>query len=134
MEAEWDLLEKLLDEAHKRQFGQLKHQLEIEFKELREQQTKKSCEDSRTIQQDKNIKTKAEKDRRVKELQEKNLKIFVEERKRLALKHQRHHDQMSKIHVEQKEQLKKEAKRILEQEDQDHLEALLAIKSETVVW
>lgn len=29
MEADWELLEKLLDEAHKRQFSQLKHQLEM---------------------------------------------------------------------------------------------------------
>lgn len=36
--------------------------------------------------QDKTIKTKAERDRRIKELNEKNLKVFVEERKRLAMK------------------------------------------------
>lgn len=35
---------------------------------------------------DKSIKTKAEKDRRVKEMNEKNLKMFFEERKRLAIK------------------------------------------------
>lgn len=34
----------------------------------------------------KNVKTKAERERRVKELNEKNVKVFMEKRKRLASK------------------------------------------------
>lgn len=69
-------------------------------------------EDSKLIQCDKAIKTKAEKDRRIKEIQELNLKQFVEERKRLVIKHQRHEEQLRKGHAEQKEMLEKEATKV----------------------
>lgn len=61
---------------------------------------------------DKGIKTKAEKDRRVKELNEKNVKIFVEERKRLATKCRRHEEQLEKHHIEQMEALDKESYKV----------------------
>lgn len=68
-------------------------------------------DDSKTIQSDKSIKTKAEKDRRVKEIQDKNVKIFVEERKRLVGKQQRQEEQLKKCHSEQRELLEKDARK-----------------------
>jgi phosphatidylinositol phospholipase C, beta len=47
----------------------------LENKELKQAQTKKSMEDIKAVQQDKGIKTKAERDRRIKELNEKNVKV-----------------------------------------------------------
>jgi hypothetical protein len=47
----------------------------LENKELKQAQTKKSMEDTKAVQQDKGIKTKAERDRRIKELNEKNVKV-----------------------------------------------------------
>lgn len=69
----------------------------------------------------------------MKELQEKNLKSFLDERKRLAVKHERQEEHLKKIHIEQKEALEKEAKKALEAIDQMHQEAILASKPETVV-
>lgn len=86
LKEEFAMLRKLLADAQKTQMSALKTKLETENKELKQSQTKKSIEDSKLIQADKNIKTKAERDRRVKELNEKNVKVFVEERKRLAMK------------------------------------------------
>lgn len=83
---EWDLLRKLMVEAQKLQMVMLRSRLDTESKDLKLNQTKKSIEDARVIQQDKSIKTKAEKDRRVKELNEKNVKMFLEERRRQAAK------------------------------------------------
>ncbi|EPB68258.1 C2 domain protein [Ancylostoma ceylanicum] len=104
-----ETLRKLLLEAQKAQMQGLKLRLENETKELKQTQTKKSMEDAKILNlvsilsymlpvgfhmlsqyiflQDKGIKTKAERERRLKELHEKNLKMFVEERKRLAKKY-----------------------------------------------
>ena len=58
----------------------------VQAKELKSAQTRKSMEDTRVIHADKNIKTKAERDRRVKELKEKNVKLFAMERRNQANK------------------------------------------------
>ncbi|KAI1722922.1 phosphatidylinositol-specific phospholipase c, X domain-containing protein [Ditylenchus destructor] len=125
---------KLLLDAQKQQMCALKLRFEGENKELKQSQTKKSMEDIKIIQQqEKAIKTKAERDRRVKELNEKNVKMFVEERKRLACRCQRHEEQLEKRHAEQCEALDRETARALEQEEMNHREALLASRPESVV-
>jgi hypothetical protein len=63
----------LLVAVQKQQMAHLKVKFEAESKELKQNQTKKSMDDSRGIQQDKNIKTKNEQERRVRELKEKNV-------------------------------------------------------------
>ncbi|CAD6193233.1 unnamed protein product [Caenorhabditis auriculariae] len=130
---QFDLLRKLMSEAQKNQMQALKLRLEAEGKDLKQTQTKKSMEDAKVIQMDKGIKTKAERDRRVKELNEKNLKMFVEERKRLAIKAQKHEEQLAKRHLDQVEQLDREAGRALEQEESNFREDLLAAQPTSVV-
>jgi phosphatidylinositol phospholipase C beta len=130
---EFDLLRKLLLEAQKTQMCTLKMRFEAENKELKQQQTKKSMDDTKLIQQDKAIKTKAERDRRVKELNEKNVKMFVEERKRLATKCRRHEEQLEKRHAEQCEALDKDTARAIEMEEMNHRETLLASRPESIV-
>ncbi|CAJ0589563.1 unnamed protein product [Cylicocyclus nassatus] len=93
---ETEMLRKLLLEAQKVQMQGLKLRLETESKELKQTQTKKSMEDAKVLNLDKGIKTKAERERRLKELHEKNLKMFVEERKRLAKKGEKHEEQLAK--------------------------------------
>ncbi|KAK6756275.1 hypothetical protein RB195_014588 [Necator americanus] len=100
-----ETLRKLLLEAQKVQMQGLKLRLENETKELKQTQTKKSMEDAKILNLDKGIKTKAERERRLKELHEKNLKMFVEERKRLAKKGEKHEEQLAKRHQDQLEQL-----------------------------
>lgn len=122
-----------MSEAQKAQMVALKLRLEGETKDLKQTQTKKSMEDARAIQTDKGIKTKAERDRRVKELNEKNLKMFVEERKRLAMKAQKHEEQLENRHKQQMEVLNAELSRACEQEEANHREEVLASRPESLV-
>ncbi|KHJ94135.1 Phosphatidylinositol-specific phospholipase C, Y domain protein [Oesophagostomum dentatum] len=124
---------KLLLEAQKAQMQGLKLRLENETKELKQTQTKKSMEDAKVLNLDKGIKTKAERERRLKELHEKNLKMFVEERKRLAKKGEKHEEQLAKRHQDQLEQLEREAAKALEQEEANFREDQLSSKPASVV-
>ncbi|KAI6213623.1 Phosphoinositide phospholipase C [Aphelenchoides besseyi] len=130
---EYDVLKKLLADVQKQQMAALRIKFEVETKELKQNQTKKSMDDSRALQQDKNIKTKAERDRRIKELNEKNVKVFVEERKRLGMKRRRHEEKLEQKHTEQIEALEKEVTKILELEEMNHQESVLAARLEAVV-
>ncbi|VDK63722.1 unnamed protein product [Onchocerca ochengi] len=129
---EFECLGKLLQDAQKQQMNMLKLRLEAENKDLKLAQTKKNMDDARAIQQDKNIKTKAERDRRIKEMNEKNLKVFCEERKRLAIKAQKHEEQLMKRHEEQYEEFEKDAEKELELEEMSHRETQLASKPEFI--
>jgi len=71
------LTKKNFFRRQKQQQLALKSRFEMENRELKQAQTKKSMEDIRAVQQDKVIKTKAERDRRIKELNERNLKVFL---------------------------------------------------------
>jgi phosphatidylinositol phospholipase C beta len=64
-------------------------------------------EASKTVMGDKSIKNKAERDRRIRELNENNTKKFIEERKRQAMRHSRQVETLKKIHTEQTETLSK---------------------------
>nr|CAD2182458.1 unnamed protein product [Meloidogyne enterolobii] len=130
---EYELLRRILTERQKQQQLALKSRFEMENRELKQAQTKKSMEDIRAVQQDKVIKTKAERDRRIKELNERNLKLFMEERKRLATRCRRHEDQLEKKHSEQLESLEKESVRALELEEMSHRETLLASQPQCIV-
>ncbi|KTG32636.1 hypothetical protein cypCar_00046288, partial [Cyprinus carpio] len=58
------------------------HTKEWQSKEMKGNQAKTSMENSKAISQDKSIKNKAERERRVRELNSSNTKKFLEERKR----------------------------------------------------
>uniref|UniRef100_A0AC34GKS4 Uncharacterized protein n=1 Tax=Panagrolaimus sp. ES5 TaxID=591445 RepID=A0AC34GKS4_9BILA len=72
---EYDLLKKMLVDAQKQQMDSLKTKLEVETRDLKQAQTRKSMEDTRQIEQDRSFSaSRAEKERRVKETKERNLK------------------------------------------------------------
>uniref|UniRef100_A0AAZ3QED7 Phosphoinositide phospholipase C n=1 Tax=Oncorhynchus tshawytscha TaxID=74940 RepID=A0AAZ3QED7_ONCTS len=76
-------LKKLLSGVQEQQTLSLK--LIHERKEMRANQAKTSMENSKAISQDKTIKNKAERERRVRELNSSNTKKFLEERKRVGV-------------------------------------------------
>ncbi|KAI3413707.1 PLC-beta C terminal [Globodera pallida] len=127
------MLKDLLISRQQQQMATLRAKFTAESKELIQTQTKKNMLDKQAIQQDRNAKTNAEKDRRKKELNEKNLKQFMEERKRLGTKCGRHEEQLIKKHKEQSEQLEKEAAKALELEEMSHRESLLASQPQCIV-
>ncbi|XP_020570082.1 1-phosphatidylinositol 4,5-bisphosphate phosphodiesterase beta-4 isoform X3 [Oryzias latipes] len=102
-----EVLKKLLNNNQEQQTSQLKLIHERQSKEMRANQAKVSMENSKAINQDKTIKNKAERERRVRELNSSNTKKFLDERKRLAMKHQKEMEQLEKNQREQLEKLEK---------------------------
>ncbi|XP_056423821.1 1-phosphatidylinositol 4,5-bisphosphate phosphodiesterase beta-4 isoform X3 [Hyla sarda] len=108
-----DLLKKLLITVQEQQTQQLKLSHDRESKEMRANQAKISMENSKAISQDKSIKNKAERERRVRELNSSNTKKFLEERKRLAMKQSKEMDQLKKAQLEHLEHLEKQNEQLL---------------------
>ncbi|XP_054604406.2 1-phosphatidylinositol 4,5-bisphosphate phosphodiesterase beta-4 isoform X2 [Nothobranchius furzeri] len=106
-------LKKLLTTVQEQQTVQLKVIHERQSKEMRANQAKMSMENSKAISQDKTIKNKAERERRVRELNSSNTKKFLDERKRLAMKHQKEMEQLEKNQREQLEKLDKHNEQLL---------------------
>ncbi|XP_074642099.1 1-phosphatidylinositol 4,5-bisphosphate phosphodiesterase beta-4-like isoform X2 [Tubulanus polymorphus] len=102
-----DLLKQLMKDAQTNQLKELDLRQDKEMKDLKAQQAKQSIEASKTVMNDKSIKNKAERDRRIRELNENNTKKFIEERKRHIKKHARQEEQLNKVHAEQTETLHK---------------------------
>ncbi|XP_050994379.1 1-phosphatidylinositol 4,5-bisphosphate phosphodiesterase beta-4 isoform X5 [Labeo rohita] len=102
-----ELLRKLLASVQEQQTLQLKLIHERQSKEMKANQAKTSMENSKAISQDKSIKNKAERERRVRELNCSNTKKFLEERKRLAMKQAKELEQLQKSQREQLEKLEK---------------------------
>uniref|UniRef100_A0A674ACZ9 1-phosphatidylinositol 4,5-bisphosphate phosphodiesterase n=1 Tax=Salmo trutta TaxID=8032 RepID=A0A674ACZ9_SALTR len=78
-------LKKLLSGVQEQQTLSLKLIHERQSKDMRANQAKTSMENSKAISQDKTIKNKAERERRVRELNSSNTKKFLEERKRVGV-------------------------------------------------
>uniref|UniRef100_A0A8C1UIT1 1-phosphatidylinositol 4,5-bisphosphate phosphodiesterase n=1 Tax=Cyprinus carpio TaxID=7962 RepID=A0A8C1UIT1_CYPCA len=102
-----ELLRKLLASVQEQQTLQLKLIHERQSKEMKANQAKTSMENSKAISQDKSIKNKAERERRVRELNSSNTKKFLEERKRLAMKQAKELEQLQKSQREQLDKLEK---------------------------
>lgn len=73
-----------------------------EKKDLELSQVRQNIEDSKRLGSEKNIRTKADLDRRVRELKSNNTKKFVEERKRQIMKQDRERENLTKSHETQK--------------------------------
>ncbi|KAJ1156561.1 hypothetical protein NDU88_009279 [Pleurodeles waltl] len=108
-----ELLKKMLIGVHEQQTQQLKISQEREGKEMRANQAKISMENSKAISQDKSIKNKAERERRVRELNSTNTKKFLDERKRLAAKQAKEMEQLKKAQLEHLEILEKQNEQLL---------------------
>ncbi|XP_056308657.1 1-phosphatidylinositol 4,5-bisphosphate phosphodiesterase beta-4-like [Danio aesculapii] len=100
-------LHKLLMLEQEQQTHQLTLLHERQSKEMRTNQAKTSMESSKAISQDKSIKNKAERERRVRELNSTNTRKFLTERKRLAVKQTKECEQLQAAQREQLERLEK---------------------------
>ncbi|XP_061110511.1 1-phosphatidylinositol 4,5-bisphosphate phosphodiesterase beta-4 isoform X1 [Conger conger] len=101
------VLKALLTSHQEQQSQQLKLTHDRQSKEMRANQAKMSMENSKAISQDKTIRNKAERERRVREINSSNTKKFIEERKRLAMKQSKETEQLQKAQLEQLEKLEK---------------------------
>ncbi|XP_075719180.1 1-phosphatidylinositol 4,5-bisphosphate phosphodiesterase beta-4 isoform X2 [Rhinoderma darwinii] len=128
-----ELLKKLLITVQEQQTQHLKLSQDRESKEMRANQAKISMENSKAISQDKSIKNKAERERRVRELNSSNTKKFLEERKRLAMKQSKEMDQLKKAQMEHLEILEKQNEQAKEIQQMVKLEAEMGRRPATVV-
>ncbi|XP_062858329.1 1-phosphatidylinositol 4,5-bisphosphate phosphodiesterase beta-4-like isoform X2 [Trichomycterus rosablanca] len=128
-----DHLKKLLSTVQEQQTQQLKLIHERQSKEMKANQAKTSMENSKAISQDKSIKNKAERERRVRELNSSNTKKFLEERKRLAMKQSKEMEQLQKSQREQLEKLEKFNEQAKDMQKMVKLEAEMDRRPATVV-
>ncbi|XP_052105279.1 1-phosphatidylinositol 4,5-bisphosphate phosphodiesterase beta-4-like isoform X2 [Mytilus californianus] len=128
-----DLLKKLFDDVKQEQIKELEARHEREEKELKAIQVKQSMESSKAVQNDKTIKNKMERERRIKELNENNMKKFIDEIKRQKIKQGKQMSSLQTHHTNQLEKLTQENKKELDKCDMIHKEAKLASKPETDV-
>ena len=68
---------------------------------MRAHQARCSVEIARDIQNDKSLKSKAEKERRLREKHSNNTKIFIDERRTAAMKHEKRREKLRKLHENQ---------------------------------
>ncbi|XP_039593839.1 1-phosphatidylinositol 4,5-bisphosphate phosphodiesterase beta-4 isoform X3 [Polypterus senegalus] len=130
---QWEHLRKLLVAAQEQQTQQLKLIHDRQSKEMRANQAKSSMENGKAISHDKSIKNKAERERRVRELNSSNTKKFLEERKRLAMKQSKEMEQLKKSQQEQLESLEKQNEQAKEMQQMVKLEAEMGRRPATVV-
>uniref|UniRef100_A0A1Q3FK53 1-phosphatidylinositol 4,5-bisphosphate phosphodiesterase n=1 Tax=Culex tarsalis TaxID=7177 RepID=A0A1Q3FK53_CULTA len=122
---EWDLLKqqlndqkeilrKLMETTQAAQMKQLEAKHEREVKELNSRQAKISVETSKEVANDKTLKTKGEKDRRLREKKQNNIKRFMDEKKTAGIKQNREKEKLKVTHDKQLEELDKDVQKLIE--------------------
>ena len=97
-----DMLKKLLEISHVHQSKQLEARFERENKEMKGRQAKVSVETAKEVTQDKTLRNKAERERRLREKNSNNTKKFIDERKGAAMKQSK---EMEKLKIQQEKQI-----------------------------
>ncbi|CAH1370920.1 hypothetical protein MTP99_012413 [Tenebrio molitor] len=138
---EWEFLRNQLDEqrdALKRhmeilqaaQMKQLEAKHDRELKEMNSQQAKISVETAKEVASDKNLKTKRDKERRLKEKQQNNTKRFVEERKAALNKHLKEREKLKIKHDKQLDMLSHDIQKLIDMYKNEEMEYEMSSKSE----
>ncbi|CAG9858517.1 unnamed protein product [Phyllotreta striolata] len=125
-----DLLRKHMEILQAMQMKQLEAKHEREMKELSSAQAKISVETAKEVANDKNLKTKKDKERRLKEKQQNNNKRFVDERKGATIKHGRETEKLQLTHNKQLEMLSHDIQKMIDMYKNEEVEYELSSKSE----
>ncbi|KAL3307284.1 hypothetical protein Ciccas_014206, partial [Cichlidogyrus casuarinus] len=135
MDTKRELLIKVMKDAQEEQKRELKLIHEREMKEMKAQQTKTSIESNRSVSTDKKVKNKAERDRRIRELNDYNTKRFIDQRKTQAQRHDRQNQDFVKRHAREEEELLNALKRVGAKDDliRQYNEELKYSKKATVI-
>ena len=104
-----------------------------DIKDMQAEQVKASVETSKEVQNDPKLKTKAEKDRRLKEKQAANTKRFMDERKTNGIQHNKAKNKLKNAHTKQTEDLAKWIKSHIAMINEEEAEYKLANKREAFV-
>ncbi|XP_015785059.1 1-phosphatidylinositol 4,5-bisphosphate phosphodiesterase [Tetranychus urticae] len=128
-----DCLEKLLITAQTNQMKQLEVKFERENKEMKARQAKVSVETAKEVAQDRTLRNKAERERRLREKNSNNTKKFIDERKNAAMRQNKEKEKLKKLHEKQLQDLTKEMENELEMYDNVEAESKLAAKMECFI-
>ena len=104
---EADILRKILLHWQSLQIKNVDAIFERENKEMKTKQAKISVDTAKEVANDKTLRNKAEKERRLKEKNSNNTKKFIEERKNAALRQDKEREKIKKIHEKQFQELEK---------------------------
>ncbi|XP_041927737.1 1-phosphatidylinositol 4,5-bisphosphate phosphodiesterase beta-4 [Alosa sapidissima] len=115
-----ELLKALLASLQQQHRQQLQLIHDRQGKEIRVKQAKSSMESGKAISQDKSIKNKAERERRVRELNCCNTKKFLEERRRLYMKQSEETEQLQRAQREQLDELERCIEQLLRSHHSKH--------------
>jgi phosphatidylinositol phospholipase C beta len=86
---------------------------------MRSNQAKVSVETAKEVTNDKTLRNKAEKERRLREKNQNNTKKFIEERKIAAMKQEKEKEKLRKLHEKQLEDLTKDIQNVSETQSSD---------------
>ncbi|XP_054260942.1 1-phosphatidylinositol 4,5-bisphosphate phosphodiesterase isoform X2 [Macrosteles quadrilineatus] len=130
VEEQKDHLQRIIEQVQATQMKQLEGKHEREMKEMNTRQAKISVETMKEVQNDKTLRTKGEKDRRLREKKQNNTKKFMDERKFALMKQSKEKDKLNTKHEKQKQDLQKEVSGLLEMYKNEEIEYELSNKVE----
>ncbi|KAJ8949872.1 hypothetical protein NQ318_010506 [Aromia moschata] len=125
-----DVLRKHMELLQALQMKQLEAKHDREMKEMSSQQAKISVETAKEVANDKNLKTKRDKERRLKEKQQNNNKRFVDEHKTQTIKQGREKEKLKITHDKQLEMLSHDIQKMIDTYKTEEMEYDLSSKSE----
>ncbi|XP_013782040.2 1-phosphatidylinositol 4,5-bisphosphate phosphodiesterase-like [Limulus polyphemus] len=133
LQQQGDILKRLMEIAQAGQMKQLEVKFERENKEMKTRQAKASVETAREVANDKTLRNKAERERRLREKNSNNTKKFIEERKTAALKQGKEREKLKKVHEKQVQDLIKDIENAIEMYNNAETEYRLAAKMECFI-
>uniref|UniRef100_A0A1B6KIL1 1-phosphatidylinositol 4,5-bisphosphate phosphodiesterase n=2 Tax=Graphocephala atropunctata TaxID=36148 RepID=A0A1B6KIL1_9HEMI len=130
VEEQKEHLQRIIEQVQATQMKQLEGKHEREMKLMNTNQAKISVETMKEVQNDKTLKTKGEKDRRLREKKQNNTKKFMDERKFALMKQSKEKDKLNTKHEKQKKDLQTEVTGLLEMYKNEEIEYELSNKVE----
>ncbi|XP_065332409.1 1-phosphatidylinositol 4,5-bisphosphate phosphodiesterase-like [Cloeon dipterum] len=124
-----ELLKKLMSDAQLAQVKQLEVRLDKDEKDLVASQSKVSVETAKEVANDKTLKTKNDKDRRLKEKQQTNTKRFMEERKTAKIRAAKETEKLKKKHESTEKVLTAEIAAIIQLYEVEEVEFNMGAKN-----
>nr|XP_042901648.1 1-phosphatidylinositol 4,5-bisphosphate phosphodiesterase-like [Parasteatoda tepidariorum] len=102
-----EILDKLMTVEQMKQMRQLEQKFDNDNKEMKTRQAKISVETAKEVANDRTLRNKAERERRLREKNSNNTKKFIDERKATAMKQEKERSKLSKSHDKQHSDLVK---------------------------
>ncbi|KRG07134.1 1-phosphatidylinositol 4,5-bisphosphate phosphodiesterase isoform X2 [Drosophila mojavensis] len=109
-----DAMKALMLTVQAAQIKQLEDRHARDIKELNAKQAKTSADTAKEVQNDKTLKTKNEKDRRLREKRQNNVKRFMEEKKQIGVKQGRAMEKLKLAHAKQVEEFSTDVQKLMD--------------------